>query len=141
MASVGAWLAEAFEGCGDADCRVRAVADRYNATHRVVLFPQAFFVAGDDPHIVCYDADPAVFSARLAAALAAVCAPLLPGCPRTTRKRNASPDDPLLFDEPPQLNPTASWISQLYPEDSALWLRHCGETASTHSSADHARSL
>ena len=46
--SLAAWLSEVTEGCSTTDCRVEAINAAYKPSHRVVLWPQAFW-AGVDP--------------------------------------------------------------------------------------------
>ena len=69
-----AWLDSATRGCDSADCRVSRVNELYKDTHRVALWPQAFW-AGPDPLVVCYDATHLV--ARVNAVFAKHCATCL----------------------------------------------------------------
>ena len=105
-----AWLDSATRGCDSADCRVSRVNELYKDTHRVALWPQAFW-AGPDPLVVCYDATHLV--ARVNAVFAKHCSTCL-------------------LDDAAAENVVAAstWAPdvdarRLFPEDAALWDAHC----------------
>ena len=109
-AALATWLRDATVGCRDAHCRVAAVNERYAATHRVVLWPQAFW-AGRDPLVVCFDPDNLV--ARVNAVLKEHCASCL-------IKSGAAENVPA--SEAPGADVD---VTDLYGDDYALWARHC----------------
>jgi len=145
--SLAAWLAKVTEGCSTTDCRVEAINAAYKPSHRVVLWPQAFW-AGVDPlrwaasenwkggpstrvdaasgpstrveDISLYRVvcyDPGNLSARINAVLRVHCAQCLLDEGAAENVPAAAPA------RDGELR--AADVRRLFPEDVLLWRQHC----------------
>mmetsp|Transcript_19769 Transcript_19769/g.62236 ORF Transcript_19769/g.62236 Transcript_19769/m.62236 type:complete len:248 (-) Transcript_19769:259-1002(-) len=116
------WLVATLGGCDSVDCRVRRLERAYDSVHRVILYPEAYFLAADDPILVCYHQGYLID--RLNTALRAI---LGDRCDLLDTAARMNTND----------NATYHWADlaasklvhgtcSLYPEDCALWRSHCG---------------